>query len=267
MIADLPQLQEALGVKFSDARLLLEAVTHRSYTNEFPDSPVPDNERLEFLGDAVLDYLTAEYLFMRLPDADEGVLTAVRAALVRAETLAALAEQLGLGEHLRLGKGEEASGGRGRALILCAAFEAVVGAISIGVGLDEARDFLFPLIQPLVADLQGHEALKDAKSRLQEVAQGRLHVTPTYRTKSAVGPDHAKRFTVEVRLGDVICGVGQGHSKQLAQQAAALEALRSRFGEPESYSADPDDRLKRSPRSDLSDIDANGGGERREACI
>ena len=266
-MADLAVLQEILGLSLDDLSLLEQAMVHSSYVNENPDLVPGSNERLEFLGDAVLGLIVAEKLYQGFPNFNEGKMTKLRSALVRRDTLARVARVIRLGDYLNLGKGEEASGGRGRALILCAAFEAVVGAISIGVGLDEARDFLFPLIEPLVADLQGHEELKDAKSRLQEVAQGRLHVTPTYRTKSAVGPDHAKRFTVEVRLGDVICGVGEGHSKQLAQQAAALEALRSRFGEPESYSADPDDRLKRSPRSDLSDIDANGGGERREACI
>ena len=152
-MSDLCELQKTLGVTFSDQGLLLIALTHRSYTNEFPGCPVSDNERLEFLGDAVLDYLTAEHLFMRLPDWEEGVLTDLRAALVCTEALAGLAQKTHLGKYLRLGKGEEASGGRNRPVNLCAAFEAVIGAMSIDVGLDRTRAFVFPLIEPLIEHL------------------------------------------------------------------------------------------------------------------
>jgi len=234
-MTDLSEFQKILGVTFSDQDLLASALTHRSYINEYPQCPVPDNERLEFLGDAVLDYLIAEYLYVHFPDWGEGLMTALRAALVRMETLADLARKLGLGEYLRLGKGEESSGGRHRPVNLCAAFEALIGAMSIDMGLDRTRAFLFPLIEPLIERLLAEGAFKDAKSRLQELSQAHFHVTPTYHTVAATGPDHAKEFTVVVKLNGEICGMGTGPSKQAAQQAAARAALQEKFHYAESH--------------------------------
>ena len=236
----LARLQHRIGVTFSDENLLLSALTHPSYVNEYPDCPVPDSERLEFLGDAVLNYLTADYLYRRLPGWSEGRLTVLRALVVRTETLSGLARDLDLGEYLLLGKGEEASGGRRRAMNLCAAFEALVGAVAMDKGLDQVRAFFHSLIEPLVEDLQADRRLKDPKSRLQELAQARFHLIPAYRTVAATGPDHAKRFTVEVRLADDPCGRGIGASKRAAQQAAAREALRTKFGEMDEPSGAAD---------------------------
>ena len=237
---DLARLQHQIGVTFSDENLLLSALTHPSYVNEYPDSPVPDSERLEFLGDAVLNYLTADYLYRLLPDWGEGPLTVLRALVVRTETLSRLALDLGLGEHLLLGKGEDAGGGRRRPMNLCAAFEALVGAVAIDMGVERVKAFYHTLVEPLVEDLRADDRLKDPKSRLQELAQARFHLMPAYRTVAATGPDHAKRFTVEVRLADEPCGRGMGASKRAAQQSAAREALRTEFGEMDEPSSAAD---------------------------
>jgi len=210
---------------FRDKSLLLQALTHRSYLNEHPESPIDDNERLEFLGDALLDFMVGELVFDRFPDLSEGDLTNLRAALVRREALAHFAQKVDIGRHLRLGRGEAESGGSERPATLCAAFEALVGALYLDQGLDSVKDFLLPLIEPELQHAQ-HEALaKDAKSRLQEWSQKRLHATPTYRTVAEEGPDHAKEFTVVVTVGNQSQGSGVGPSKQLAEQAAAKDAL------------------------------------------
>ena len=210
---------------FRDKALLLRALTHRSYLNEHPEAPLEDNERLEFLGDAVLDFMVGEFVFDQFPDLMEGDLTNLRAALVRREALASFAIRLELGRFLRMGRGEAESGGRERPATLCAAFEALVGALYLDQGLPRVRDFLLPLIEPELQRAQ-HEALaKDAKSRLQEWSQKRLHTTPKYRTVAEEGPDHAKEFTVEVSIGNEPQGSGVGPSKQVAAQAAAVAAL------------------------------------------
>ncbi len=211
---------------FRDLNLLREALTHRSYLNEHPEADWGDNERLEYLGDAVLDFLLADSLYRRFPQAREGELTGLRAALVRRETLARLARQLGLGEALLMGHGEADSGGRQRPPLLCAAFEALIGALYLDQGLTGVASFVMPRMEAELAAAQAEVLDKDPKSRLQELAQGLLGVTPRYRTVKAEGPDHAKRFTVEVHLGNAVWGVGQGHSNQAAAQQAAIDALR-----------------------------------------
>ncbi len=217
---------ERHGLAFRNLNLLREALTHRSYLNEHPEADWEDNERLEYLGDAVLDFLLAESLYRRFPQAREGELTGLRAALVRRETLARLAGRLGLGEALLMGHGEIESGGRQRPPLLCAAFEALIGALYLDQGLAAVVSFVMPMMEAELADAQTEVADKDPKSRLQEVAQGLLGVTPRYRTVKSEGPDHAKSFTVEVYLGDTVCGVGKGHGKQAAAQQAAADALR-----------------------------------------
>jgi len=228
-MTELTQLQDKLGYTFSNRDLLQTALTHRSYVNEHPDRDVTDNERMEFLGDAVLDFLTAEYLFQHCPEMREGQLTGLRVGLVRTETLASLAQSLDLGACLRLGRGEAASGGRDNLSNLCAAFEALVGAVALDAGIGQARALVFPFIAPLVEELLREADLKDAKTRLQELSQARSHLIPTYETIAESGPDHAKEFVVVVRLGDKTLGKGRGSSKQSAQQAAASAAIHRHF--------------------------------------
>ena len=222
---DLSDMQRQLQIRFSDQSLLQRALTHRSYINEHPQDVIEDNERLEFLGDAVLDFITGEWLYNRYPEMKEGRLTRLRAALVRTETLAVLGMQCSLGDALLLGKGEEDSGGRKRQANLCCAFEAVIGAIYLDQGIDTVRDFVLPLFEPALQIVLETDTDKDSKSMLQEWSQAELSITPTYRTVLATGPDHDKEFTVEVLIGDEVYGQGTGHSKQIAAQAAAHDAL------------------------------------------
>jgi ribonuclease-3 len=224
-MSDLDAAEAALGLTFGDRTLLLRALTHRSYLNENPGFPLEDNERLEFLGDAVLDYVSAEYLYHHFPEMREGQLTSMRAALVRTETLARLAQQIGLSPFIRLGRGEEEAGGRQRVAILCDAFEALIGALCLDQGLEAARSYLAALIEPVADEILANDADKDPKSRLQELSQKHLQVTPSYRLVQEEGPDHARQFTIAALIGHERYGTGSGASKQLAAQAAARAAL------------------------------------------
>jgi ribonuclease-3 len=219
------RFEQASGLFFRDKTLLQRALTHRSYLNETRDFLLADNERLEFLGDAVLDFLVGEHLYNRFPEMREGPLTNLRAAIVREETLADFADQLSLGSHLLMGRGEAETGGRRRPAVLCAAFEAIVGALYLDQGLEAVCEMALPLIEPLLPDLAAWVEFKDAKSRLQEWSQAELRATPRYQTADAEGPDHAKIFTVQVIINDQVYGSGQGNSKQRASQAAAADAL------------------------------------------
>lgn len=222
---DLAELEKRLGVVFRDKSLLQRALIHRSYLNEHPEFPLEDNERLEFLGDAVLDFVTGAYLYHRFPELREGPLTNLRSILVRRSTLARFARQLELGAHMLMGHGEAESGGRTRPATMCAAFEALVGALYLDQGLESVRRLLEPLIVPEISRNLQESLEKDPKSHLQELAQARMHRTPRYATVAESGPDHAKQFTVQVSIGDLIFGRGQGPSKQLAAQSAARAAL------------------------------------------
>jgi ribonuclease-3 len=226
MPADIYMFEERTGVRFRDRTLLQRAFIHRSFVNENGvEEGLSDNERLEFLGDALLSYVVSEELFRRYPEYQEGSLTSIRSALVRRETLARLAMHLSLGEYLLLGHGEEESGGRERPATLCAVFEALVGAMYMDQGIDMVRSFVLPLMLAELERVQ-HQALeKDPKSRLQEFVQSTFGVTPRYRTAESTGPDHAKTFVMKVTIGDKIRGVGAGHSKQEATQQAAAMAL------------------------------------------
>lgn len=217
--------EQAIGVPFADKTLLQRALTHRSYLNEFPDFPQTDNERLEFLGDAVLGFLVAAYLYHRFPEQQEGFLTALRSVVVRRDTLADLAQQLNLGHYLLMGHGEVESGGRERAATLSAAFEALIGALYLDQGLPAVEYLLRPLVDTVLEQIQGQSHYKDPKSRLQEAAQSSFQVTPHYQTVNAEGPDHKKVFTVQVLLGGEVYGAGVGHSKRKAEQLAAENAL------------------------------------------
>jgi ribonuclease-3 len=222
---DITRIETALNLSFSDKALLQRALTHRSYINENPDYLLEDNERLEFLGDAVLDFIIGEYLYHRFPEIAEGRLTNLRSALVRTERLAQFAVTLELGDYLFLGRGEEESGGRQRLAILCDAFEALVGALYLDNGIDSTRQFVYKIIEPALKEILHLDNAKDAKSRLQEMAQSHCQLTPTYRTVKERGPDHAKEFTVEALIGNKAYGRGRGFSKQTAAQAAAQQAL------------------------------------------
>ena len=218
-------LQAALGIDFENPELLQHALTHPSYVNEHPDENLIDNQRLEFLGDAVLDFIAGELLYHKYPDAPEGRMTRLRAALVRTETLASFAKVCGVNDALRVGRGEEESGGRERENNLCAAFEAVVGALYLDHGIDAVREFMQPHFERALEQIVKYELDKDAKSKLQEWSQAHRSVTPNYQTVSSRGPDHAKEFTVAVYLGEERLAEGVGTSKQSAAQAAARKAL------------------------------------------
>ncbi len=218
-------LIKGVDLEFSNVLLLKQALTHRSYINEHGASDTGDNERLEFLGDAVLDFLVGDMLYQRYSEMPEGDLTRLRAAMVRTESLASVAQQMGLGEALRMGKGEENTGGRLRLTNLCAVFEALVGALYLDQGLPAVTDFVTPLFDPMLEQILSAALDRDARSSLQEWSQAKLNVTPVYRTVSASGPDHQKEFLVEVVIGDVVAGQGSGRSKQAGAQAAARIAL------------------------------------------
>lgn len=221
----LEQLERRTQLRFDNRSLLQEAMTHRSYVNEHDDPEIVDNERLEFLGDSVLGFITADLLYRRFPGVGEGELTRRRSALVRTESLAELADICAIGETLRMGKGEELSGGRQRATNLCGAFEALVGALYIDQGLERVREFVLPLLNRQLEVVLAEQLDKDARSLLQEWSQATHNQTPQYRTVSESGPDHEKTFTVEVVIGEQVVGSGQGRSKQTAAQAAARDGL------------------------------------------
>jgi len=213
---------------FNNPELLQRALTHSSFANENPDDEAfADNERLEFLGDAILDFVSASWLFETYPELDEGRLTSVRAALVRVGTLADFARQINMQESMRLGKGEVDTGGRNRSNILGDAFEALIGALYLDQGIETARAFIIPFLQRAAEAIVAENLDRDAKSRLQEWSQEVLNVTPRYKLAATEGPDHAKRFKVEVWLGDRVGAIGIGSSKQAAEQMAAKDALES----------------------------------------
>lgn len=227
IVIDIETIQDEIGVRLDDTLLLQAALTHRSYLNENPDTPLRDNERLEFLGDAVLGFLVGAYLFERFQDAREGDLTFMRATFVRTSTLADFTRQAHLAQHILLGRGEELSGARERDALLADVFESVLAAIYLDKGLAAARIWLVDTFLAEAVDqfVEGEAYRKDAKSRFQERAQGLYGITPTYEVVDATGPDHAKVFTMQVLLDGDVWGTGTGRSKQAATQAAARSAL------------------------------------------
>jgi len=215
-----------LGCQFTNLLLLSRALTHRSYLNEHPEA-IEDNERLEFLRDAELDFLVGAWLYNRFPEMREGELTRLRSALVRTEQLADFAAAKDFGRALRLGRGESQAGGRARQALLCASFEAVVGAIYLDTGIEAVQRFIEPLLEPVAARIVADNRDMDSKSRLQELVQAQGLPAPLYRTAAVSGPEHNKQFEIEVLVNDRVCGVGRGSSKQTAAQQAAEVALRS----------------------------------------
>ena len=224
-MADLTVLQRVLGIFFNDRSILKQALVHSSYINENPGVASISNERLEFLGDAILGYLIAEKLYQDFPHLSEGKMTKLRAALVRRDCLVRIARTISLGDYLALGRGEEASGGRGKPANLASALEAVIAAISIDQGLSTTRDFISRSFADELQRVVSRGTEVDYKSQLQEVAQARWQITPTYQVVEVVGPDHDKRFTVEVRMDDKVLGRGSGKSKKMAETEAARLAL------------------------------------------
>ena len=218
-------LERSLPVSFADKRLLRLALIHSSYLNEGAGEFSHSNERLEFLGDAVLGVVVADELYRRYPEWTEGQLTQVRAGLVQGETLATAADRLGLGSHLYMGKGEEAGGGRVRPTNLAAALEALVGALFLDQGFQPARDLVLHVLSQELSALGPESAPRSPKSALQEIVQQRGLAAPSYRIVSATGADHARIFTAEVVVAGKVAGKGEGKRKSLAEQQAAAEAL------------------------------------------
>ncbi|MFH1146009.1 MAG: ribonuclease III [bacterium] len=223
---DLKELEKSLQVKFHDQGLFKQSLVHRSYLNEHPGVFVAHNERLEFLGDAVLELVVTEYIYEHYPEAPEGEMTNWRAALVNADTLANIAKELGIEDHLYLSKGESQDiNSKARHYILANAMESVIGALYLDQGMDPCRKFVGRILLAKLPYILENKLYIDPKSRFQELAQEKKGITPMYKVLSDEGPDHAKRFVVGVYLGDKLIAEGTGTSKQEGQMAAAAAAL------------------------------------------
>lgn len=217
-------LQKNIGITFKDASLLKAAFIHRSYLNE-ERTTKESNERLEFLGDSILSFLTSDYLYKTYPEYPEGILTNIRSSLVKTKSLADIAITLELGDILFLSRGEEDSGGRKNPSLLADTFEALLGAIYLDQGIEVARIYLSSILFPLAAGIVANKSYIDYKSLLQEIVQEQTKISPTYRVVKSEGPDHAKTFWIQALMGEEIMGQGMGKSKQEAEQAAAFVAL------------------------------------------
>ena len=216
------EFEERIGYQFQDKKLLAQALTHSSYANECHTGRLSDNERLEFLGDAVLELVSSEFLFKRFPEETEGEMTRLRASMVCEQTLSFCTRGLDLGRYLRLGKGEEQTGGRKRASVLSDALEAVIGAIYLDGGFANAKEFILKYI---LNDLEHKKLFFDSKTILQEVVQGNFSEELHYRMLREEGPDHNKRFIMEAMIGDTAYGQGEGRTKKAAEQEAAYQTL------------------------------------------
>jgi ribonuclease-3 len=215
-----------IGVTFKNKDLVIEALTHRSYLNEYPKWHLPHNERLEYLGDAVLELIVTEALFRRFPKQPEGQLTVLRAALVNYQILARVAEQIDLQDYILMSRGERKDTGRAREVILANAIEALIGAIYLDQGFEKTRSVIEKFVLVHLDEVLATRSYKDAKSELQEVIQERLKVTPTYAVLGETGPAHERRFTMGVYFGDRLIAEGEGLSKQDAEIEAAKNALK-----------------------------------------
>ncbi len=221
-MSDLKKFQQEIGYEFQKDELLLQALTHSSYANEKRMPRLSDNERLEFLGDAVLELVTSEFLYHRFGQIPEGDLTKKRASIVCEQTLTLCAKEIQLGQYLLLGRGEDATGGRQRKSILSDAMEAVIGAIFLDGGLTNAKEFIHRFV---LTDIESKELFYDSKTILQEFVQGNYEEELHYAVVGEEGPDHAKIFTVEVRIGEKVVATGEGSSKKAAEQEGAYNAL------------------------------------------
>lgn len=222
---DLEALESIVGVSFTDQIHLLTAITHRSYLNEHREAMQDHNERYEFLGDAVLELVVTDFLFNKYKEKPEGELTAIRAALVNTVSLSEASTHLGINDFLLLSKGEAKDTGRARQYILANAFEAIVGALYLDQGYDAARAFIARELFDRTDEIVAKRLWQDPKSRLQELAQEHVGITPNYQTLSQQGPDHDRMFTIGVFLGNEKVAEGQGRAKQEAEQSAAEHAL------------------------------------------
>jgi len=225
MIPDFAKFENTIGVSFKNKSILREAFTHRSYLNETKEKGLVHNERLEFLGDAVLELVATDFLFKKYPNEPEGVLTAYRAGLVNANILSDVAMDLSLGEMLLLSRGEAKDIGKARQYILANTIEALIGAIYLDQGYDAARDFIAKYVLCLVDEVVEKGLWQDSKSLFQEKAQDFYGITPNYKVLEEIGPDHEKTFRVGVFLDDKLMGEGEGRSKQEAEQVAAKKVL------------------------------------------
>lgn len=228
MMKEFSQFEEKTGITFKNKDLLKQAFTHRSYLNENKGTRLEHNERLEFLGDAVLELSVTDYLFKNYPDKPEGELTSLRSALVNAITLSEVANTLNVNDFLLLSKGEAKDTGRARQYILANTLEAIIGAIYIDQGYGSAHDFIFRFVLSLTDKIVSGGSWVDAKSKFQEKAQERISITPSYRLIKQLGPDHDKYFTVGVYLEEDLIAEGTGKSKQDAEQEAARKALEAK---------------------------------------
>jgi ribonuclease-3 len=217
-------LAQRLGLPYKNLLLLTRALTHRSYVNEHPEA-LEDNERLEFLGDAILDFVAGAWLYNHFPEKAEGELTRMRSALVCTEQLAEFARALNLGPAIRLGHGEDQAGGRQRDVLLCAAFEALVGALFLQNDISVIQRFIHPMMEDVSEQFLFRKDLQDPKSRLQEWSQGRGLGVPRYITLDTSGPDHDRMFEVEVHIDGKVYGHGTGRNKQTAARLAAQATL------------------------------------------
>ncbi len=225
MKPDLAKFSNSLNLTWRDQSLLLEAFTHRSYLNEHKSSNLKHNERLEFLGDAVLELVVTDYLYQKYPAKPEGELTALRAALVNANTLSEVAAQLGMNDYLLLSRGEAKDTGRARQYILANTYESVLGAMYLDQGYEAAAKFVADTLFNKTENIVANNLWQDAKSLFQEKAQEVAGVTPIYKLIRELGPDHNKRFTVGLYLDEEEVALGEGHSKQEAEQTAAQKGL------------------------------------------
>ncbi|HLA15792.1 MAG TPA: ribonuclease III, partial [Candidatus Limnocylindrales bacterium] len=214
-------LAASLGLPVGDLELIGQALVHASWSHEHRDAAVGHNERLEFLGDAVVNLAISEAVYVRHERDDEGILSARRAAIVSTSGLARLASRIDLASFLLLGEGEQARGGRRRPSLLASSFEALVGALFLDVGYQATRDWIVAIARPEIEADEAPQSLKSPKSRLQELTQRRTGGRPSYRLLEAIGPDHEKVFTVEVVVGDEVVGRGSGHSRRVAETVAA----------------------------------------------
>lgn len=221
-------LEKKLDLNFKNKDLLTQAFTHRSYLNENPGFKLEHNERLEFLGDAVIELIVTEHLYKEYPDQPEGVLTNWRAALVNAKMLSQLGEELGFNGFLLLSKGEAKEEGKARAYILANTFEALLGALYLDSGYAPCDQFIIKHLLPKLPAIIKEGSYKDAKSKFQEVAQEKVSITPTYKVIKETGPDHDKKFVVGVYLGKELIAEGDGSSKQEAEESAAKKALETK---------------------------------------
>ena len=222
---DFSKFEERAGINFKDKNLLKQAFTHRSYINENRGLALEHNERLEFLGDAVLELVITDYLYVRMKDFSEGELTSLRSALVNADSCSRIAQALGANDYLLLSKGEAKDTGRARTYILANTLEAIIGAIYIDQGYEKVKVFILAHMTPLVEEILKEGAWIDPKSLFQEKAQEHAGITPSYKTLRESGPDHDKHFVVGVYVGKEKYGEGEGKSKQDAEQEAARNAL------------------------------------------